>query len=94
MVIDEMGSITESKMRGKRLMPDKDIETYTGLWTVFIRGICRQMERFLGTNLFYSLGFDKLTVYGLASTKNTVVITARNDLPPEIVLKLREIALA
>jgi hypothetical protein len=94
MVVDEMGSIIETKMRGKRLMPDKDIETYTGLWTVFIRGICRQMEKFLGTHQFYSLAFDKLIVYGLASTKNTIVITARNDLPLETVLKLKETARA
>jgi hypothetical protein len=92
MLVDDNGEIVESIMRGTRLMPEKDIATYTGLWTVVIQGIARQLERFLGSRRFYSLGFDKLTVHGLQAGDKTIVITARKDLPLETVLSLRKIA--
>ena len=92
MVVNEKGEIVESRMRGTRLMPDQDIATYTGIWTNIIQGIAKQMEKFLGPHQFYSLGYDKLTVHGLPVGDNTVVITARKDLPLEIVFSLRKIA--
>jgi len=92
MVVNEKGEIVESRMRGTRLMPDQDIATYTGIWTNIIQGIAKQMEKFLGSHQFYSLGYDKLTVHGLPVGDNTVVITARKDLPLEIVFSLRKIA--
>jgi hypothetical protein len=92
MVVDDKGEIVESVMRGTRLMTDQDIVTYTGIWTIVIQGVAKQMEKFLGSHQFYSLGYDKLTVHGLPVGKNTVVITARKDLPLEIVLSLRRIA--
>ena len=92
MVVNEKGEITESVMRGTRLMPDQDIATYTGMWTIVIQGICKQMEKFLGSHQFYSLGYDKLNVHGLPLGNKTLVITARKDLPLEIVLSLRKIA--
>jgi hypothetical protein len=92
MVVDGNGKIVESKMRGKRLMPDQDIVTYTGIWTMVIQGIAKQMEKFLGSHTFYSLGYDKLTVHGIPAGDKTLVITARKDLPLEIALSLRKIA--
>jgi hypothetical protein len=92
MVVNEKGEIVESRMRGTRLMPDQDIATYTGIWTNIIQGIAKQMEKFLGPHQFYSLGYDKLTVHGLPVGDNTVVITARKDLPLETVFSLRKIA--
>jgi hypothetical protein len=92
MVVDDKGEIVESKMRGTRLMPDQDIATYTGIWTNVIRGICMQMEKFLGMHQYYSLGYDKLTVHGVPAGNGTIVITARKDLPLETVLSLRKIA--
>jgi hypothetical protein len=92
MVVNDKGEIVESKLSGRRLMPDQDIATYTGLWTVVIQGICKQMVKFLGSHQFYSLGYDKLTVHGLSVGDKTIVITARNDLPLEIVLGLRRVA--
>jgi hypothetical protein len=92
MVVDDKGEIVESIMRGTRLMPDQDIVTYTGIWTNVIRGIAKQMEKFLGSHKFYSLGYDKLTVHGLPAGNKTIVITARKDLPLEIVLSLTRIA--
>jgi len=92
MVVNQTGEIVESVMRGTRLMPDDHIATYTGLWTSVIQGICKQMEKFLGSHQFYSLGYDKLTVYGVPVGENTIVITARKDLPLETVLSLRGIA--
>lgn len=91
MVVNDKGEIVESMMRGTRLMTDQDIATYTGLWTIVIQGIAKQMEKFLGSHQFYSLGYDKLTVYGLPAGNKTIVITARKDLPLEIVLSLRSI---
>jgi hypothetical protein len=91
MVVDEKGEITESRMRGTRLMPEQDIVTYAGIWTIVIQGIAKSMEKFLGSHQFYSLGYDKLTVHGLPSGNNTIVITARKDLPLEIVLSLSKI---
>jgi hypothetical protein len=92
MVVNDKGEIVESKLRGTRLMPDQDIATYTGLWTIVIQGIAKQMEKFLGSHQFYSLGYDKLTVHGLPIGDKTIVITARKDLPLEIVVGLRRIA--
>jgi hypothetical protein len=92
MVVDDKGEIVESIMRGTRLMPDEDIATYTGIWTNVIQGIAKQMEKFLGTHQYYSLGYDKLTVHGLPAGNRTIVITARKDLPLEAVLSLRRIA--
>lgn len=93
MVVDEKGQIIESIMRGTQLMPDQEIATFTGVWTVVIRGICTQMEKFLGSHQFYSLGYDKLTVHGLPLAGNqTLVITARKDMPHETVLSLKRIA--
>lgn len=92
MVVNDKGEIVESKMRGTRLMPDQDIATYTGMWTIVIQGIAKRMEKFLGSHQFYSLGYDKLTVHGLPIGNKTLVITARTDLPLEIVLSLRKIA--
>ena len=92
MVVNDKGEIIESTMRGTRLMTDQDIVTYTGIWTVVIQGICKQMEKFLGPHEFYSLCYDKLTVHGLPVGNKTIVITARKDLPLEIVLSLRRIA--
>ena len=92
MVVDDKGDIVESIMRGTRLMPDQDIATYTGIWTNVIQGIAKQMEKFLGTHTFYSLGYDKLTVHGLPAGNKTIVITARKDLPLETVLNLKRIA--
>jgi hypothetical protein len=94
MLVNDKGEIVESIMRGTRLMPDQDIATYTGIWTIVIQGICKQMEKFLGSHQFYSLGYDKLTVHGLAVGDRTLVITARKDLPLEIVLSLKKIAVA
>jgi hypothetical protein len=91
MVVDDKGEIVESVMRGTRLMPDQDIATYTGIWTNVIQGIAKQMEKFLGTHQFYSLGYDKLTVHGLPAGDKTVVITAKKDLPLDIVLSLKRI---
>jgi len=92
MVVNDKGEIVESIVRGTRLMSDQDIVTYTGIWTIVIQGIAKQMERFLGSHQFYSLGYDKLTVHGLPVGNKTIVITARKDLPLEIVLSLRRIA--
>jgi len=92
MVVDEKGEVVESIMRGTRLMPDEDIATYTGIWTNVIQGIAKQMEKFLGTHQYYSLGYDKLTVHGVPAGSRTIVITARKDLPLEAVLSLRNIA--
>jgi hypothetical protein len=92
MVVDDKGEIVESIMRGTRLMPDQDIVTYTGIWTNVIQGVAKQMEKFLGSHQYYSLGYDKLTVHGLPAGNKTIVITARKDLPLEIVLSLRRIA--
>ncbi len=94
MVVNDKGEIVESMMRGTRLMTDQDIATYTGIWTIVIQGICKQMEKFLGPHQFYSLGYDKLTVHGLPVGNKTIVITARKDLSLEIVLSLRGIAAA
>ena len=92
MVVNDKGDIVESIVRGTRLMSDQDIVTYTGIWTIVIQGIAKQMEKFLGSHQFYSLGYDKLTVHGLPVGNKTIVITARKDLPLEIVLSLRRIA--
>ena len=92
MVVDDKGEIVESIMRGTRLMPDQDMVTYTGMWTIIIQGIAKQMEKFLGSHQFYSLGYDKLTVHGLPVGNKTIVITARKDLPLETVLNLRRMA--
>lgn len=92
MVVNDEGDIVESIMRGTRLMTDQDIVTYTGIWTIVIQGIAKQMEKFLGSHQFYSLGYDKLTVHGVPVGNKTIVITARKDLPLEIVLSLRRIA--
>jgi hypothetical protein len=92
MVVNETGEIAESMMRGTRLMSDQDIAAYTGLWTVLIQGIAKQMEKFLGAHQFYSLGYDKLTVFGLPIGERTIVITAKKDLPLEIVLSLKRVA--
>ena len=92
MVVDERGEIAESLMRGTRLMSDQDIATYTGLWTALIQGIAKQMEKFLGLHRFYSLGYDKLTVFGLPVGNKTIVITARKDLPLATVLSLKSVA--
>jgi hypothetical protein len=92
MVVNDNGEIVESKMSGKRLMPEQDIATYTGLWTIVIQGIAKSMEKFLGSHQFYSLGYDKLIVHGLPAGNKTLVITARKDLPLETVLSLRKIA--
>jgi len=73
-------------------MPDEDIATYTGIWTNVIQGIAKQMEKFLGTHQYYSLGYDKLTVHGVPAGNRTIVITARKDLPLEAVLSLRKVA--
>ena len=91
MVVDAQGEVVESKMRGTRLMSKEEIETYTGIWTVIIRGISKQMEKNLGTHLFYSIGYEKLTVHGIPLGDKTAVITARKDLPLEIVLSLKKI---
>jgi hypothetical protein len=92
MVVDDEGEIVESIMRGTQLMPDQDIATYTGIWTNVIQGIAKQMEKFLGSHQYYSLGYDKLAMHGLPAGNKTIVITARKDLPLEIVLSLGRIA--
>jgi len=92
MVVDVNGEIVESKFQGRRLMTDETIATYTGMWTVLIRGIARQMEKFLGSNQYYTLGYDKLTVHGVTVGDKTIVITSRRDLPLDTVLGLRRIA--
>ena len=91
MVVSDEGEVTESVMRGTRLMTDQDIATFTGIWTIVIRGICKQMEKFLGSHQFYSLGYEKLTVHGVPIGDKTIVITARKDMPVEAVLSLRKI---
>jgi len=50
------------------------------------------MEKFLGSNQFYSLGYEKLTVHGVTVGDKTIVITSRKDLPLETALGLRRIA--
>ena len=92
MVVDFQGKVVESQMRGRRLMPQEVIEEYTGIWTIVIRGITHQMEKHLGAHRFYSLSYEKLTVYGIVLGDRTIVITARNELPLESVLKLRKVA--
>jgi|SRR5208283_3261583 len=92
MVVNEKGEIVESKMRGTRLMSEEDIDEYTGIWTVIIRGITKQLEKYLGTHLFYSLGYERLTVHGVQAGNRTIVITARKDMPLEIVLSLKKTA--
>jgi len=92
MIVDDAGEVLGSLLRGKRLMPQEDITRYTGIWTVLIKGISKQMERFLGAHTFYSLGFDKLVVHGIPVGSKTIVVTASKDLPLETVHVLRQIA--
>jgi hypothetical protein len=92
MIVDSSGKLVESRMRGRRLMPQEVIDEYTGLWTVIIRGVTNQMEKHLGAHRFYSLGYEKLTVYGIVLNGKTLVITARNDLPLETALSLKKMA--
>jgi hypothetical protein len=92
MVVDDQGQIAESKMRGTPLMPREDIAALAGVWTNIMGGIAQQLEKYFGRSEGLSLRYEKVNVHGFAAGDKTVVITARKDLPLEIVLSLKEIA--
>jgi hypothetical protein len=45
MEVDGSGKLIESRMQGRRLMPQEVIEEYTGMWTAIIREVSNQMEK-------------------------------------------------
>lgn len=91
MLVDSEGHIVEWKMRGPLLMPKEDVATFAGIWTIVVGGVVKQMEKYFGKSEFNSLGYEKLTVYRLPFGDRAIVITARKDIPLEIVLSLKEI---
>jgi hypothetical protein len=91
MVVDDEGKIVESKMRGKLLMPREDIAAFAAVWTSIIEGVSEQMERYFGKSDVVTLGYEKVNVHGFMADGRTVVITARKDLPIEIVNSLKKI---
>ena len=92
MVVDDNGEIVESKTIGTRLMPKEDIAEFAGMWASVMRGVSERMEKYLGNHSGLSIYYDKLTVHGMPVGKKTIVITARKDLPFEVVLSLKKIA--
>jgi hypothetical protein len=91
MVVDDQGKIIESKVRGKLLMPREDIARFAAVWTSIIEGVSEQMERYFGTADVVTLGYEKVNIHGFKADDRTVVITARKDLPIEIVNSLKKI---
>ena len=91
MVVDDKGEIVESKTSGTRLMPEEDLGTFAGMWASVMRGVSERMEKYLGNHSGLSIYFDKATVHGMPVGNKTIVITARKDLPLEIVLSLKKI---
>jgi hypothetical protein len=92
MVVDGRGQILESKTRGTLLMPREDIAAIAGIWTSVMGGIALQMEKYFGKSEVVSLDYEKVNVHGFRVNDKTVVITARKDVPLEIVLSLKKIA--
>jgi len=92
MVVNEKGEIVESKMRGTILMPEEDIVAFGGLWTSVMGGVSQRMQKYFGNHLGLSIYYDKVNVHGLPVGDRTIVVTARKDMPLEIVLSLRKIA--
>jgi hypothetical protein len=91
MVMDSEGKILESKMRGKLLMPRSDIAAFAAAWTSVIEGILEQMQRYFGKGDVLTVSYEKVNVHGFKANDKTVVITARRDLPIEIVNSLKNI---
>ena len=92
MIADDKGQIVESKMRGTLLMPREDVEALAGIWANIMGGIAQQLEKYFGKSESMSLRYEKVNVHGFIARDKTVVITARKDLPPEVVLDLKKIA--
>lgn len=92
MLVGDKGQIVESKMRGTLLMPKEDIAAFAGIWTSVMGGVSQQMQKYFGNHFGLSMYYDKVNVHGLPVGNKTIVITARKDLPLEIVLSLKKIA--
>jgi hypothetical protein len=92
MLVDDKGEIVESKMRGTLLMPKEEIAAFAGIWTGVMGGVAKQMQKYLGNHFGLSIYYDKVNIHGLAVGDRSLVITARKDLPFEIVLSLKKIA--
>jgi hypothetical protein len=92
MLVDGKGQIVESKMLGELLMPKEDIAAFAGIWTSIMTGVSQQMQKYFGNHIGLSMYYDKLNVHALPVGDKTIVITARKDLPLEIVLGLRRVA--
>jgi hypothetical protein len=90
MVANLDGKILESRMLGTPLMSREAVAGFAGSWAAIIQGIALQMERYFGSSEIISLGHEKLNVHGFKMQDRIVVITARKDVPLEIVLGVKK----
>jgi hypothetical protein len=90
MVANLDGEILESRMLGTPLMSKEAVAGFAGLWAAIIQGIALQMEKYFGESEIVSLGYEKLNVHEFRVQDRIVVITARKDVPPEIVLSIKK----
>jgi hypothetical protein len=89
MVTTPQGVILESRIAGSTLMPQEDIAKFAAIWASLVAGIIQQMEKYFGASEFVSLNYEKLNVHGTILDDRIIVITARKDLSPDIVLRIR-----
>jgi len=78
----------ESRMACETLMSEEDIAEFAAVWASVIAGIVKQMERYFGKSDCVSLNHEKLNVHGTVLDDRIIVVTARKDLPLDIVLGL------
>lgn len=90
MVANLNGEILESRMLGTPLMSKEAVDGFAGSWAAIIQGIVLQMEKYFGKSEIVSLGYEKLNVHGFRVRDRIVVITARKDVPLEIVLNIKK----
>jgi hypothetical protein len=90
--MNDKGEIVDSEMRGTPLMPKEDIAEFAGIWTTVMGGVSKRMQKYFGNHFGLSIYYDKVNVHGLPIGDRTIVITARKDMPFEIVLSLKKIA--
>ena len=90
MIVDSGGNVLEWKTHAKAMYMPKDIvEKFVGPWSAVVADVLLKMEDFFGRIDHVSIYHEKLDIIGFPADDKFIIITARKDMPTEIIPKIK-----
>jgi hypothetical protein len=90
LVIDRKGHLLEFETATSEMpIPESVVRTLGGVWSAVVAQIVEKLEQFFGPTAHVSIRMQKLDIHGLLAGKDLIILTARRDLPEEILDKVQ-----